>query len=166
MLCLVTQSCPTLQPHGLQPSKLRCPWGSTRQEYWSGLPCPLSRDLPNPGIVPRSPALQVDSLPSEPPGKPKINFSIIKKKIKWWSLSFLDSISRALKTWASQMPKATRSQVWCRVVHSTIYLKTSAYREMICILAQILNISQYNRLIIFFLVIMYTQSEKFYFFFL
>ena len=39
---------------------------------WSGLPCPPSGDLPNPGIEPRSPALQVDSLPSESPGKPKI----------------------------------------------------------------------------------------------
>ena len=32
---------------------------------------PFSRDLPNPGIKPKSPALQVDSLPSEPPRKPK-----------------------------------------------------------------------------------------------
>ena len=32
---------------------------------------PFSRDLPNPRIKPRSPALQVDSLPAEPPGKPK-----------------------------------------------------------------------------------------------
>ena len=32
--------------------------------YWSGLPCPPPGDLPNPGIEPRSPALQVDSLPS------------------------------------------------------------------------------------------------------
>ena len=46
--------------------------GFSRQEYWSGLPCPpLKRDLPNPGIEPRSSALHVDSLPSEPPGKPK-----------------------------------------------------------------------------------------------
>ena len=45
--------------------------GFSRQEYWSKLPCPLPGDLPNPGIKPRSPALQVDSLPSEPPGKPK-----------------------------------------------------------------------------------------------
>ena len=36
-----------------------------------GLPCPPPGDLPNPGIEPRSPALQADSLPSEPPGKPK-----------------------------------------------------------------------------------------------
>ena len=38
------------------------------QEYWNGLPCPSPEDLPNPVIKPRSPALQVDSLPSEPPG--------------------------------------------------------------------------------------------------
>ena len=36
--------------------------GFSRQEYWSGLPFPPSGDLPNPGIEPRSPALQVDSL--------------------------------------------------------------------------------------------------------
>ena len=41
-----------------------------RQEYWSGLAIPFSRGLPNPGIEPGSPALQADSLPSEPPGKP------------------------------------------------------------------------------------------------
>ena len=41
-----------------------------RQEYWSGLSFPSSGDLPNPGIKPRSPALQADSLLSEPPGKP------------------------------------------------------------------------------------------------
>ena len=45
--------------------------GFSRQEYWSGLPCPSLGDLPNPGIEPQSPTLQVDSLPSEPPGKPK-----------------------------------------------------------------------------------------------
>ena len=41
----------------------------SRQEYWSGLPCPPPGDLPKPGIKPRSPSLQADSLPSEPPGK-------------------------------------------------------------------------------------------------
>ena len=35
----------------------------SRQEYWRGLPFPLSGDIPNPGIEPRSPALQADSLP-------------------------------------------------------------------------------------------------------
>ena len=42
----------------------------SRQEQWSGLPFPSPRDLPYPGIKPRSPALQADSLLSEPPGKP------------------------------------------------------------------------------------------------
>ena len=47
---------------------LLCPWGFSRQEYWSGLPCLPSGDLPNPGIEPGSPALQADSLPCEPQG--------------------------------------------------------------------------------------------------
>jgi len=41
----------------------------SRQEYWSGFTFP-SGDLPDPGIEPRSPPLQADTLPSEPPGKP------------------------------------------------------------------------------------------------
>ena len=41
----------------------------SRQEYWSGLPFPSPGYLPDPGIKPRSPALQADALPSEPPGK-------------------------------------------------------------------------------------------------
>ena len=44
--------------------------GFFRQKYWSGLPCPPPGDLPDPGIELMSPALQADSLPSEPPGKP------------------------------------------------------------------------------------------------
>ena len=45
--------------------------GFPRQEYWSGLPFPSPGDFPNPGIKPRSPALQADSLLTEPPGKLK-----------------------------------------------------------------------------------------------
>ena len=40
------------------------------QEYWNGGPIPSPADLPDPWIEPRSPALQVDSLPDEPHGKP------------------------------------------------------------------------------------------------
>ena len=69
VLCLVVSN--SLPPHGLQLTRLLCPCEFSRQEYWSGLPCPPLRDLPNPGIKPRSPALQADSLLSEPPGKPK-----------------------------------------------------------------------------------------------
>ena len=52
------------------------PWSTqslkfSRSEYWSGQPFPSPGDLPNSEIKPRSPALQVDSLPAEPQGKPK-----------------------------------------------------------------------------------------------
>ena len=46
----VAQSCPTLRPHGLQLTTLLCPGGFSRQEYWSGLPCPPPGDLPNSGF--------------------------------------------------------------------------------------------------------------------
>ena len=43
----------------------------SRKEYWSGQPVPSPGDLPNPGIEHKSPTLQANSLPTEPPGKPK-----------------------------------------------------------------------------------------------
>ena len=50
--------------------RLLCPWGFSRQEYWSGFPGPPPGNLPSLGTELRSPALQADSLPSEPPEKP------------------------------------------------------------------------------------------------
>ena len=47
--------------------------GFSGQEYLSGLSVPSPEDLSDPGIKPGSPALQADSLPSEPPGDPKAN---------------------------------------------------------------------------------------------
>ena len=55
--------------------------GFSRQEYWSGLPRPPPRDLPNPGIKPASPtslALQVDSLPLSHQGSPFIDLCHLK----------------------------------------------------------------------------------------
>ena len=69
VMCLVTQSCLTLCEHIELAPQAPLSMGFSRQEYWSGLPCPSPWDLPNPGIKPRSPALQADSLPSGPPGK-------------------------------------------------------------------------------------------------
>ena len=51
----------------------------SRQEYWSWLPFPYPGTLPNPGIEPRSPTLQADALPSEPPGNHYF-FSIASSK--------------------------------------------------------------------------------------
>ena len=58
----------SLRPHELQPTR-PLSMGFSRQECWHGLPFPTTGDLPNPAIKPRSPALQADTLPSEPPGK-------------------------------------------------------------------------------------------------
>ena len=52
--------------------------GFPRQEYWSGLSFPSPGDLPKPGIEPMSPALQADTLPTEPPGKPPIKVAAAK----------------------------------------------------------------------------------------
>ena len=59
--------------------------GFSRQEYWSGLPFPSPGDFPNPGIEPRSPTLQADSLLSEPPGKQGV-----KVKVAQSCLTFCD----------------------------------------------------------------------------
>ena len=55
----------------------------SRPEYWSGSPFPSPGDLPNPGIIPKSPALQADSLAVEPPWKPKNNGVGNLSLLKW-----------------------------------------------------------------------------------
>ena len=60
----------SLWPLGLYSTRLLYPWGFSRKEYWSGLPCLPPGDLPDPRIEPGSPTLQADPLLSEPPGKP------------------------------------------------------------------------------------------------
>ena len=64
--------------------------GFSRQEYWSGLPFPSPGDLPDPGIEPRSPALQADTLTSEPPGKPQRNFR--SYQLVFFKLSFTECL--------------------------------------------------------------------------
>ena len=63
---LVTKLCPTLVTPGTVVHQAPLSMGFSRQEYWSGLPFPSPGDLHNPGIKPRSPALQVNSLLTEP----------------------------------------------------------------------------------------------------
>ena len=67
----------------------------SRPEYWSGLPFPSPEDLPNPGIKPRSPALQANSLPAEPLVKSIFNFLyimmfwLLRKKTFWLGKDYL-----------------------------------------------------------------------------
>ena len=67
--------------------------GFPRQEYWSGSLCPSPGDLPNTGIEPGSPALQADSLPSEPLGKPTNTPDYVFKKEKFPEFIFLQGKS-------------------------------------------------------------------------
>ena len=67
---LVAKSCPTFVTPWTIALQAPLSMGFPRQEYWSELPFPSPRDLPNPGFQPMTPTLQVESLPSEPPRKP------------------------------------------------------------------------------------------------
>ena len=67
---LVTKSCLTLAAPWTVACQAPLSIGFSRQEHWCGLLVPSPEDLPDPGIEPGSPALQADSLLSEPPRKP------------------------------------------------------------------------------------------------
>ena len=69
---LVAKSCPTLATTWTVVCQVPLSMWFSRQEYWSGLPFFSPGDLSDPEIEPRSAALQADSLPSEPPEKPRI----------------------------------------------------------------------------------------------
>ena len=73
----VTKSCPTLATQWTVVLQAPLNMGFSRQEYWSGLPFPSPVDLPDPGIKPRSPALQVDDLLTKLWGKPTDMNSIL-----------------------------------------------------------------------------------------
>ena len=62
----------SLQPPWTVAHQALLSMGFFGQEHWSGLPFPLPGDLPDPGIEPRSPALQADSFTTELPGNPKV----------------------------------------------------------------------------------------------
>ena len=98
----VAQSCPTLchpMDWSLEPGRLQS-MEFSRQEYWSGLPFPSPGDLPDPGIEPRSPALQVDALTSEPPGKLSH-----KKEHIWVSSNEVDELEPIIQSEISEKEK-------------------------------------------------------------
>ena len=85
----VAQSCPTLCDPWTVAHQAPPFMGFSRQEYWSGLPFPSLGGLPNPGIEPRSPELQADPLPTEPPektGKTIVNIILNGENLKAFRL--------------------------------------------------------------------------------
>ena len=81
---LVPKSCPTLETPWTVARQAPLYMGFSRQEYWSGLPCPSLGEIPDPGIKPTSfmshLLWQVSSLSLAPLGKPKSYVSIVKRK--------------------------------------------------------------------------------------
>ena len=83
---LVTKSCPTLATPWTVACQVSLFIGFSRQEYWNEFPFPSPGDLPNPGIKPRSPALQADSSPTELQGSPH-GCMLIPKLIKLYTFN-------------------------------------------------------------------------------
>ena len=90
---------------GLEPTRLLCLCGFSRQEHWSGLPCPPPGYLLNPGIKPRSPTLQADSLPAELPGKP------------YWLLQF-SSVAQSCPTLCDPMDSSPLGSSVCCILQA------------------------------------------------
>ena len=126
----------SLPPHGLQPARHLCPWNFPSKSYWSGLLFPPPGDRPYPRIEPRSPSLQADSSPSEPPGKPnKCVVTVIviplirtsrplptypdqQKKnrwLRWIKCLVIVAISTTQLIWISQGKTiySLKESVWC-----------------------------------------------------
>ena len=91
----VTQLCPTLCNSWTAAHQVLLSMAFSRQEYWSRSPCLSPEEVPNPGIKPRSPTLQADSLPFELSGKPGYHPNELKTlfhtKTFMWMLFSLDS---------------------------------------------------------------------------
>ena len=93
----------------------------SRQQYWSGLPFPSPGDLPKPGIEPGSPALQTDTLPSEPPTGPQRKGKNQSEKIyeNIISKNFLKSV----KMYQAMDKMCNKCQI--KYIHKKAYLVPS-----------------------------------------
>ena len=98
VLCLVGQSCPTLcDPMDCSPPGSSVHGDSPGKNTGVGCHALLQGIFPTQGLKPRSPALQVDSLPAEPQGKPNVSFSFVSDSLQLHGLQS----SRLLCPWNS-----------------------------------------------------------------
>ena len=88
--------------------------GFCRQEYWSRLPCPPPGYLPGPGIKLGSPALQVDSLSAELPGKPQQRLSVQFSSVTQSCLALCDPMDCSTQGLPvlHKLPEFTQTQVY------------------------------------------------------
>ena len=83
---LVSKSCPTLATPWTVACQAPLSMGFPREEYWNGLPFPFPRDLPDPGVEPKSLALQAGSFTTASSGKPQFSFWSSPKTQEYRSL--------------------------------------------------------------------------------
>ena len=118
--------------------------GFPRKDYWSGLPFPPPGDLSDPGIEPVSPALQADSLSTEPPGKPK---NLLKWDISncfsqhWWLYIFWSTNKEMIN-----IQETDKHVILC--AHNTVFLVSMQihFSKSELITEQMSSISQRKRL--------------------
>ena len=104
----------------------RTPWTVqfmefSRPDYWSGLPFLSSGDLPNPGIEPRSPTLQEDSLPAEPPGKTYKVFIKQQCNMFYVSLGSLQQTPLSTQTFKTKPNLSTYIYIVSYASHSILF---------------------------------------------
>ena len=109
--CSVVSS--SLQPQGLQPSRLLCPWESPGKSTEEGCHFVL-QGIPDPGVELRSLSLQTDSLPSEPPGKPCLNVtkSLLKRNSMSIWLHWRSLLNKELIAILSNLPKTEWKEIF------------------------------------------------------
>ena len=118
----VTQSCLTLC------DPVDCNLLFSRQEYWSVLSFPSPGDLPDPGIEPRSPALEADALTSEPPGK-----RITEYYLKLICSEFMKGLYPVLciSFWVTWSNFLKELQQWLLLLISDTYYKIISFHSIL-----------------------------------
>ena len=120
--------------------------GFSRQKYWSGLPFPPPGDLPNPGIKPKFPALQADSLPAEPSGSPTSGLhSLILICPVGWLLTAVTlncplSLCKVILTCICQFPEV-KTQLKALIILAK-QIPTYLHGQMVCNFASFKNATQ------------------------
>ena len=95
------------------------------QARMHGYPFPSPEDLPNPGIEPRSPTLQVDSLPAEPQRKPRVQYKYMQNG---WLIPFL----RKIRVWTWYKIQSLQAyQSYRKKIMSTIETKIKCHRMLL-----------------------------------